>query len=70
VSFLSDIWDVIGQPLFELDDCQRALEAFMPVDVGKLCTSCLLEVETAKRLEHASCCPARLPPPGHAPHAP
>src|SRR5204863_8586882 len=67
VSFLSDIWDVVGEPLFEMDDCQRALEAFMPPGaIGPartLCTSCLLDVEPAKRLDHARSCPARVPPP-------
>ncbi|MEZ0229104.1 MAG: hypothetical protein ACAI25_10805, partial [Planctomycetota bacterium] len=71
VSFLSDVWDVIGEPLFELDDCQKALEAFMPADLKKSeCTSCLLDVDPARRLGHAAVCPARVPPPDHAPPAP
>jgi hypothetical protein len=71
VSFLSDIWDVIGEPLFELDDCQLALEVFMPVGPkGSYCTSCLLDVAEAGRLEHAGRCPARVPPPERSPHAP
>jgi hypothetical protein len=57
VSFLSDVWDVIGEPLFDLDECQKALEAFAPEGpAGGRCSACLLEVEPARRLEHAREC--------------
>ncbi|HZU99011.1 MAG TPA: hypothetical protein VFF73_20045 [Planctomycetota bacterium] len=59
-SFLSDVWDVIGEPLFDLEECQKALEAFAPEGpAGARCAACLLEVEASKRLEHARVCPLR-----------
>lgn len=65
VDFLSDVWDVIGDPLFELAECKIALELFRPEATG-LCNLCLLPVEPMSRGDHWRTCPARTATKDHA----
>jgi hypothetical protein len=42
VDFLSDVWDVIGAPLLDMDECEWVIrELLMPRSPARLCINCL-----------------------------
>jgi len=41
--FLSDIWDVIGEPLLDLDECNAIGAFFRPITQERICGFCLTE---------------------------
>lgn len=55
--YLADVWDVIGEPAYELDECQAMGGFLRPVDADARCHSCLEVYPAALRHESAHACP-------------
>ena len=48
VDYLSDVWDVMGSPLLELEEC-RAMSAFLyPIRMEDRCIFCLTEYDPSR----------------------
>ncbi|HTL58537.1 MAG TPA: hypothetical protein VL361_22810 [Candidatus Limnocylindrales bacterium] len=57
IDCLSDIWDVIGEPLLDLNEC-CALGLFLnPADTARLCSFCLAEIAADKANLNDHACP-------------
>ncbi len=62
VDFLSDVWDVMGPPLLDLDECEWVIrELLTPHSAARLCTSCLQPLSTPElEQRHFDTCPVRI----------
>src|SRR5690606_21916479 len=59
LDYLAAVWDVIGEPRFEHDECAAATEALRPAAAADRCLGCLLRLAPAERADHWHVCPAR-----------
>jgi hypothetical protein len=55
VDFLADVWDTLGTPLFDMEECRQATDLFMPGDFTgtDYCPLCLQMYPVANREEEA-----------------
>ena len=66
VDFLADVWDTVGKPLFDMEECGYATDELLmpsPAPGIRFCPDCLErfpEPDTNGRLrEHYGSCPVR-----------
>ena len=60
VDFLSDIWDTLGAPTFDLDECTETARAFEPEDMSPdRCYLCLDSVPEGAGAGHFDKCPVQ-----------
>ncbi len=57
VTYFGDVWDVIGEPRFDLGECQAVLAVLSPADAAQRCACCLMPLREADRRDHWRTCP-------------
>ena len=45
LDYLSDVWDVMGEPALGLDECNAVTRFFEPIDAPSVCSFCLTHFE-------------------------
>lgn len=62
VDFLSDVWDVMGPPLLEMEECEWVIrELLTPQSAERLCVSCLQPLSSSEAEQrHFDACVVRI----------